>query len=117
MEGVPDTEEDSFTFRDVVVVAERIVISCLMRERGIRPQVGWEGIGFFRKPRVVRVEVESVRRRDVGRFVGGRRGEGTVVLGGEVGRLWLGRGRNGTRGVRGGEGDEDGNGDRRVMES
>ncbi|KAL8727993.1 MAG: hypothetical protein Q9181_005497 [Wetmoreana brouardii] len=57
-----EEDEDSFTFKDVAFVANTIVTECLSRERGIRPQVGWEMIGFFRRPKVVKVRVGSVRK-------------------------------------------------------
>ncbi|KAL9596510.1 MAG: hypothetical protein Q9179_004590 [Wetmoreana sp. 5 TL-2023] len=57
-----EDEEDSFTFKDVAYVANTIVRDCLTRERGMRPQVGWEMIGFFHRPKVVRVSLGSVRK-------------------------------------------------------
>ena len=60
---------------DIAKVANEIVRDCLARERGIRPQVGWMGVGMFEEPHVVRVTIGSARRVarglwwDVGRRV------------------------------------------------
>ncbi|KAL9016020.1 MAG: hypothetical protein Q9185_006615 [Variospora sp. 1 TL-2023] len=59
--GTLDVEGDSFTYRDVSVVASRVVNQCLRSERGIRPQIGWDLIGFIHRPKVVRVWVHSMR--------------------------------------------------------
>ncbi|KAL8647454.1 MAG: hypothetical protein Q9210_005551 [Variospora velana] len=64
--GTEDVEGDSFTYKDVSVVAKRIVNQCLRREGGLRPQIGWDLIGFIHRPRVVRVWVHSVRLPRVG---------------------------------------------------
>lgn len=56
-------EEESFTYKDVADAVNRVVSKCLTPvERGIRPMVGWEMIGFFKRPEVVRVQVGSTRR-------------------------------------------------------
>ncbi|KAI4178173.1 MAG: hypothetical protein LQ348_005669 [Seirophora lacunosa] len=59
--GTPEDEGDSFTYKDISVVAARIVDHCLKRERGLRPQVGSDLIGFLHIPKLVRVWVHSVR--------------------------------------------------------
>ncbi|KAL9025924.1 MAG: hypothetical protein Q9196_005333 [Gyalolechia fulgens] len=59
-----EADGDSFSFKDISTVAKRIVKACLLRERGIRPQVGSDLIGFFHRPRLVRVDLYSVRMED-----------------------------------------------------
>ena len=56
-----EKKKDSFTFKDVALVAQRVVNACLITEHGIRPQVGSDLVGFFESPKVVRVAVYSVR--------------------------------------------------------
>ena len=56
-----EKKKDSFSFKDIVIVAQRIVNACLITDRGIRPQVGWDLVGFFEEPKVVRVALYSVR--------------------------------------------------------
>ncbi|KAL8923351.1 MAG: hypothetical protein Q9208_004621 [Pyrenodesmia sp. 3 TL-2023] len=63
LETVPNTEEDgdNFSFKDVCVVADRIVNKCLYTERGLRPQIGFDVIGILHRPQLVRVYLHSVR--------------------------------------------------------
>lgn len=63
LETVPDAgvDGDSFTLKDVCTVADRIVDKCLATERGLRPQIGFDLIGFMHRPKLVRVYLHSVR--------------------------------------------------------
>lgn len=56
-----DKERDSFTFKDIAIVTQRIINACMITERGIRPQVGWDLVGFFEEPKVVKVSLYSAR--------------------------------------------------------
>ncbi|KAL8660696.1 MAG: hypothetical protein Q9202_006310 [Teloschistes flavicans] len=70
-----EAEEDSFTYKDVAKAVSQIVSDCLTpAERGIRPMVGWEMVGYLKRPEVVRVEVGSTMRK-------GREGEGVLRVG------------------------------------
>ncbi|KAI4120507.1 MAG: hypothetical protein LQ338_006972 [Usnochroma carphineum] len=62
-----EEDNDSFTFRDISIVTQRIVGECLLRERGIRPQIGSDLIGFFNMPKTVRVSLRSVRLESAGK--------------------------------------------------
>lgn len=101
-----EAEEESFTYKDVADAVDRVVRDCLTPvERGMRPMVGWEMIGFFKRPEVVRVQVGSTRRSS-----------GGLVLG------TLGRGNRTVSAVRAGEGNRTaslraGNGTDRVTTS
>lgn len=68
IDTVPNAEEegDSFSFKDVVVVANRIVNKCLHTHRGLRPQIGFDVIGFIHRPKLVRVYLYSVRLTGLG---------------------------------------------------
>ncbi|KAL8807199.1 MAG: hypothetical protein Q9182_000881 [Xanthomendoza sp. 2 TL-2023] len=79
MEGHEEDGADSFGFNEVADTAMEIVQGCLKRERGLRPQVGWDGVGFLQEPQVVRVRVGSVRGVDILRVGGNRRGEGLDI--------------------------------------
>ena len=56
-----ERDKDSFTFKDIAVITQKIFNECLLTEAGIRPQVGSDLVGFFREPRVVRVTLYSAR--------------------------------------------------------
>ncbi|KAI4187383.1 MAG: hypothetical protein L6R41_002842 [Letrouitia leprolyta] len=64
---------DSFGYLDIVRAANEILKQCLKRERGIRPQVGWMGIGFLEIPQVIGVSLGSLRRMEGGTWWDGRR--------------------------------------------
>lgn len=73
---IPEHEkdgEDSFGYLDIARAANEISKVCLKRERGIRPQVGWMGVGFLEQPQVVGVRMGSLRRMDGGKWWDGRR--------------------------------------------
>lgn len=74
--GHEEGEGDAFRYLDIARAADAIVRACLMRERGMRPQVGWMGVGVLEKGREVGVRVGSLRR--VGRGGGG--GGGVLEL-------------------------------------
>lgn len=56
-----EKDADSFSFKDVSIVANRIINECLLPEHGIRPQIGTDLIGFFHRPKLVGVYLHSVR--------------------------------------------------------
>lgn len=81
--GHEEGEGDAFRYLDIARTADAIVWACLMRERGMRPQVGWMGVGVLEEGREVGVRVGSLRR--VGKARGG--GGGVLeVVGGAGGR-------------------------------
>ena len=56
-----EKDGDSFSIKDVSTIANNIVNECLLPAHGIRPQIGYESIGFFHRPKIVRVHLYSVR--------------------------------------------------------
>ncbi|KAL8686711.1 MAG: hypothetical protein Q9224_005361, partial [Gallowayella concinna] len=72
IEGHEEDGADSFGFNQIAVAANEIVWTCLKRERGLRPQVGWEGLGLLRQPKVISVRVGSVRGVNILRMSGNR---------------------------------------------
>lgn len=66
--GHEDGEGDAFRYLDIARTANEIVKDCLDGQGGMRPQVGWMGIGILEEGREVGVRVGSLRRVGRGRW-------------------------------------------------